>query len=311
MAESNQEGYQTIGWIINKSEEGLFLVIANEDTQQEIAGIYGEGMVGVYDYKKHPANYSFKELYHWIVTLPGVQTFFILTFQFAVQNEEDLRRLNFSRDMLANLKKNLIFVTTPYGDDKLSTGAYDFYSFIKLRIQFEDQKPERIEETQIITEEPADFPEKELSAEEKRQVLDWAMERAKQAMEAYAEAKYPDSIRLWPKVIKIHENILGSEHPVTAISYNNLAGVYIAQGAYEKAEELYRKALRIREEVLGENHPSTATSYNNLAGVYEDQGAYEKAEELYQKALRIDEEVLGKDHPTTIIIRNNLQSLNQ
>lgn len=26
MSESSQEGYQTLGWIINKSDEGLFLV---------------------------------------------------------------------------------------------------------------------------------------------------------------------------------------------------------------------------------------------------------------------------------------------
>ena len=29
MEENNQEGYQELGWIINKSEEGIFLVIAS------------------------------------------------------------------------------------------------------------------------------------------------------------------------------------------------------------------------------------------------------------------------------------------
>ena len=36
MADSNQEGYQTLGWIVNKSEQGLFLVIVDESMQQEI-----------------------------------------------------------------------------------------------------------------------------------------------------------------------------------------------------------------------------------------------------------------------------------
>ena len=39
MPDSNQEGYRTLGWIINKSEQGLFLVIAEEEIQQEIVGI--------------------------------------------------------------------------------------------------------------------------------------------------------------------------------------------------------------------------------------------------------------------------------
>ena len=40
MIESNQEGYQTLGWIINQSEQGLFLVIADEMMQEEIVRIY-------------------------------------------------------------------------------------------------------------------------------------------------------------------------------------------------------------------------------------------------------------------------------
>lgn len=54
-----------------------------------------------------------------------------------------MKRLNFSRDMIAGLRKNVIFLTTPYGDDELSIGAYDFYSFIKMRIIFHDYKMER------------------------------------------------------------------------------------------------------------------------------------------------------------------------
>jgi hypothetical protein len=30
MAKINQEEYKTLGWIINKSEQGLFLVVADE-----------------------------------------------------------------------------------------------------------------------------------------------------------------------------------------------------------------------------------------------------------------------------------------
>ena len=43
MSDSNQEGYRSLGWIINKSEQGLFLVVADEMTQKEIVNIYSEG----------------------------------------------------------------------------------------------------------------------------------------------------------------------------------------------------------------------------------------------------------------------------
>ena len=36
MREHDQEGYQTLGWIINKSEQGLYLVVADEDTQKKL-----------------------------------------------------------------------------------------------------------------------------------------------------------------------------------------------------------------------------------------------------------------------------------
>ena len=47
MPGSNQDGYYTLGWIINKSEQGLFIVVAYEMVQKEIVGIYtGWGKIG-------------------------------------------------------------------------------------------------------------------------------------------------------------------------------------------------------------------------------------------------------------------------
>ena len=129
MSESSQEGYQTLGWIINKSEDGLFLVVADEDMQSEIAKVYQRGEVGIYDCKQNPKEYSFQRLESWITSKPEFRTFFIVNFHLVVQRAQDLKRLNFSRDMLAGLKKNIIFLTTEFGDNQLVKKAYDFYSF--------------------------------------------------------------------------------------------------------------------------------------------------------------------------------------
>ncbi len=119
-------------------------------------------------------------------------------------------------------------------------------------------------------------------------------------------AEYGKARELYRKALEISERVLGEEHPDTAASYNNLAGVHARQGEYGKAERLYEKAIEIRERVLGEEHPDTAASYNNLAYVYASQGEYGKAERLYEKALGISERVLGEEHPFTAASYNNL-----
>jgi hypothetical protein len=59
--------------------------------------------------------------------------------------------------------------------------------------------------------------------------------------------------------------VLGPEHPDTATSLNNLAGLLYAQGDLAGARPLYERALAIREKVLGPEHPNTATVRNNLS----------------------------------------------
>ena len=62
----------------------------------------------------------------------------------------------------------------------------------------------------------------------------------------------------------IQEKVLGKEHPSTATTYNNMAGVYYSQGNYEKALDYYEKALKIFEEKLGSEHPYTKSVRGNL-----------------------------------------------
>ena len=101
----------------------------------------------------------------------------------------------------------------------------------------------------------------------------------------------------------------GREDADTGELFNNMAGVYYAQGDYEKVLEYLGKALAIRERVLGTGHPDTATTYNNMAVVYHAQGDYEKALKYNGKALAIRERVLGKDHPDTATTYNNMAAV--
>jgi tetratricopeptide (TPR) repeat protein len=91
-------------------------------------------------------------------------------------------------------------------------------------------------------------------------------------MDASTQGKYGEAEPLYVRALAISEQQLGPDHPQTATSLNNLAGLYNNQGKYEEAEPLYVRALAISEQQLGPDHPETATSLNNLAPLYKNQG---------------------------------------
>ena len=307
MSESSQDGFQTLGWIINNSEQGLYLVVAEEQLQKEIVGIYRRGAVEVYDYKQRPGAYSFRDLQEWVLSLPETKVFMIANFHLALLDEESLKRLNFSRDMIDGLGKNFIFLITPYGDDSLVCGAYDFYSFVKLRILFDDHETESVKEEIMIPEEDELVLENMEDPEVLKQKLAEAYVLIEQAKEEKNKGHYFESEKMLLHARKIKEKLLGPEHLEMAESYRNLAEVYERQGRYREAEELREKSLRIKEKILGEEHLETAESYNNLAEVYERQGRYKEAINYYLKAYKICFSKLGQNHPNTQISYKNLE----
>jgi Flp pilus assembly protein TadD len=80
----------------------------------------------------------------------------------------------------------------------------------------------------------------------------------------------------------MREQALGPDHPTTAQSLNNLAGLLDATGDYAGARLLLERALAITEQTLGPDHPTTAQSLNNLAGLLKVTGDYMGARPLYQ-----------------------------
>ena len=123
----------------------------------------------------------------------------------------------------------------------------------------------------------------------------------------YSElAVYNNALNFFEKNRIICEKNLGTEHPVTALTYNNIGNIYECVGDYPKALEYYNKALVIREKVLGTEHLDVALVYNNIGIIYGDTGEYNKALEFFDKALSICETVLGTEHIETVNIYNNV-----
>jgi tetratricopeptide (TPR) repeat protein len=124
-----------------------------------------------------------------------------------------------------------------------------------------------------------------------------------------ARGRYVEAEPLYQRMLRIREQVQGSDHLDVATSLNNLASLYLDQGRYTAAEPLYLRCLPVLEQALGPEHPLVAPVLNNLALVFHEQGSEEEAEPLYQRALHILEQVLGPEHPETAQALNNLANL--
>ncbi len=305
MSESNRESYQTLEWAVTKSETGLFLVIADEEIQEEIVETYRESAVKIFDYRQYPEVYSYQMLAEWMGNYPESGTFFFVNFQFALRGDQDFKRLNFSRDMLARLDKNLFFLTTPYGDDRLVSRACDFYSFIRMRIIFPDHGTGGADLDSSLLKSGLFSPECD-----RRRISESALRIEKRGADYESLKKrisaYMSS--LLQKQNEVKEQV-GPKHPDMAVVQHELAAVYGNLGHYREAEECCQKALVLRLEIYGERHPVTARSYEQMADLYALQGKYEEAETTYRRALSIYEETLGKAHSDTAVCCKSLVRL--
>ena len=127
-------------------------------------------------------------------------------------------------------------------------------------------------------------------------------------LDILAFGNYLLALEYLKKALSIFEKFLPPEHPVLAISYDNVGGVYGKLGDREKALEYSKKALSILEKILPPEHPDLAWSYNNVGSAYSELGDREKALEHSKKALSIFEKILPPEHPDLALSYNNVGS---
>ena len=118
-----------------------------------------------------------------------------------------------------------------------------------------------------------------------------------------AIADYAQARQLFERALAIRMKVLGSDHPDTAQSLNNLALLRRAQGDLPAARTLFERALAIREKLPGPGHTDTAQTLNNLASLLRAQGDLPAAREYCERALAIYEQECGPDDPHTATSR--------
>ncbi|HZH32001.1 MAG TPA: CHAT domain-containing protein [Pyrinomonadaceae bacterium] len=110
--------------------------------------------------------------------------------------------------------------------------------------------------------------------------------------------------------LALREQLLGRDHPHTAITLNNLATLYRVKGDLKRAEGMLLQSLEVlRKAHKDDDNLDVAALVNNLADVYRERGEYARAEELLAKVLEIRERVHRGEHPDVALSLNNLASL--
>ena len=121
-----------------------------------------------------------------------------------------------------------------------------------------------------------------------------------------AELGDPQAALSLSDAVNLLDKTLGSDHPRTLASRNNLASAYRSAGRLKEAIDLHKKNLADRERLLGPDHPDTLTSRNNLALAYQSAGRLEQAIPLYEQNLADRERILDPNHPDILTSRSNL-----
>lgn len=101
--------------------------------------------------------------------------------------------------------------------------------------------------------------------------------------------KNAETIALYTRVLDIRQKALGSNHPKTAKSMENLAAGYVACNKFEMAEPVLERLVTARESSNGPDDTKVASTLEELANTYTQTGKYKKAGSRYKRALAIRE----------------------
>jgi hypothetical protein len=82
------------------------------------------------------------------------------------------------------------------------------------------------------------------------------------------------------KTLEISRRVLGTEHPDTLISRNNLAAIFAREGRTQEAIELFEETIELTIKVFGTEHPNTLICRISLINAYKQAGRCADAETL-------------------------------
>ena len=148
----NLAALEDINNLLEYANKGFYFFTTDTVSMQgEVAKNINSKNISVLDYSKNTKPYSYHDLLELIEKNPEDSKFIVLNFQLALQEKNDILNLNLSRDALAKQEKLWIFGMTEDMEDRLAKTAFDFYSYVMMKIRFKDEN--KLEENEIQDKE--------------------------------------------------------------------------------------------------------------------------------------------------------------
>ena len=114
--------------------------------------------------------------------------------------------------------------------------------------------------------------------------------------------QYQQALGMYEFTLACTMALEGHDSIEVAMTYNNVAVLYEAQGKYEEALEMHRKSLDIKTRILGGDNGDShafiafiADSWNNIGEVLGHMGKYDEALEMLAKSLETRTRIHGVD----------------
>jgi eukaryotic-like serine/threonine-protein kinase len=110
-----------------------------------------------------------------------------------------------------------------------------------------------------------------------------------------ASGRLEDAERAARESLRRRRDLLGPDHPQTAVAGAVLAGVFDALQRFDEAVPLYLENLRVLELTAGPDHNQTLTTRNNLATTYFLAGRTAEAADIHRQILSSRRRNAGTD----------------
>ena len=102
------------------------------------------------------------------------------------------------------------------------------------------------------------------------------------------------------KALEIHLKVREPEHPVVALSFNNLGNVYYKHGKLEEALQYYRQTLGIMRKAFGDLHPHVAVTNRCISLVLKESCNASEASAMFAETVTVHRAMLGPKHHLTV-----------
>ena len=125
----------------------------------------------------------------------------------------------------------------------------------------------------------------------------------------YNAGHYKDCLPLYQRLLEIHRQLYGPQHPLVADDLSSLGATEVDLGYYSEAEKNIRQALELTRSYYGAGNPKVAETLTTLGRSLEYQKKFDEANAALEQALAIEVGAYGPVHSAVAETLNELGNI--